>query len=100
MWIYIRSGCIINESIHDQRRRTLLTFDVCAWANAIANEIHWPCAHSFPLLSCLFAFPVLEEDILLMVRLNPRAIHLKYITVTVFASYPARLPIQTSRCNI
>lgn len=31
-------------------------------------------------LSCVFGFPVLEEDILSMVQPNPPAIHFKYIS--------------------
>ncbi len=57
---------------------TSLPYWHLTWVNAIVNDIHWSCAHLLPLLAIWF--PVLEEDILLMVQPNPPAIHLKYIS--------------------
>lgn len=54
MWIYC-GQLQHHQQIHSRSAPALLTFDVCAWANAIVNHILWPCAHSFPLLPIWFS---------------------------------------------
>ncbi len=63
---------------HSRFNPSSLPYWHLTWVNAIVNDIHWPCAHLLPLLAIWF--PVLEEDLLLMIQPNPPAIHLKYIS--------------------